>query len=54
MNHADKKAVILGYGMYRRAIDEELSEQMLQEILYLTEEASEEVKSKSRRIFHRK
>lgn len=45
MNHADKKAVILGYGMYRRAIDEELSEQMLQEILYLTEEASEEVKS---------
>lgn len=42
INHQDKKAVILGYGLYRKVTEEEMSEKLLREVLYLTEEAQDE------------
>lgn len=40
IDHTDKKAVVLGYQMYRKAGEEPLSEKMIRDLLYGTEDTA--------------
>lgn len=46
LNHEDNRAVMLGYGVYRRALDDHFHLEYIKEELYRTESANENLKEK--------